>query len=147
MGSTINVSLLDTNVLNATTTPIVLCSFPNRIARLIDSNMYMPLNLNVKMADALLKLPQSNRSQKAHDEMMKIVTQWHTPTFIEHYEILFDPRYGIDAIKVFTELSRYQKVVIKWCGTLNGNALEYATPEYKDFHSFSIQDYNIACFV
>lgn len=147
MGAIIKVSLLDANVLNATTTPIVLCSFPNRITKLIDSNMYVPLNLNVKLADALLKFPQSQRSQKAHDETMKIVTQCHTQTFIEHYEILFDPRYGIDAIRVFTELSRYQKAVIKWCGTLNGGALEYATPEYNDFHSFRIQDYNITCFV
>lgn len=147
MGAVMKVSMLNADILQTTTTPIILCSFPNRIAKLIDGGPYAPLDLNVAMAGALLGFPQSQRSQKAHDEVMKIVRQRHTPTFLEHYEILFDPRYGIDAIKVFTELSRYQRAVIKWCGTLNGSALEYATPEYRDFHSFRIHDYNITCFI
>lgn len=79
--------------------------------------------------------------------MMSIVSQCKAPTLLEEYEILFDPRYDVDAIKVFTELARRQKVVVKWCGRLNGNSLEYATPDDKDYHSFRIQDYDIICVI
>ena len=147
MGATVSVSMLNADVLKKAATPIILCSFPHRIARLIDNGLYAPLNLNIKLAEALLKFPQMQRSQMANDEIMKIVAQCRTATFLEDYEILFDPRYDIDAIRVFTELSRRQRVVVKWCGRLNGNWLEYATPEYKDFHSFRIQGYDITCFI
>lgn len=147
MGATINVSMLNTDVLKKATIPIILCSFPNRVAKLMKGGQYVPLNLNIKLAEALLKIPQSQRSRKANEELMKIVSQCHEPTFLEDYEILFDPRYGIDAIKVFTEISRWQKVVVKWCGRINGNSLEYATPEYRDYHSFRIQDYDITCVI
>ena len=147
MGSIINVSKLREDLLKKATTPIILCSFPNRIAKLIEGGQYNPLNLNVKLAEALLKFPESQRSQKANDEIMKIVSQCHAPVFLADYEILFDPRYDIDSIKVFTEISRRQKVVVKWCGRLNGNSLEYATPEYRDYHSFRIQDYDITCVI
>lgn len=147
MGATINVSMLNADVLKKATTPIILCSFPNRVARLIDGGRYVPLNLNVKLAEALVKFPQLQRNQRANDEVMTIVSQCDKPTFFEDYEILFDPRYDIDAIKVFTELSRRQGVVVKWCGRLNGNSLEYATPEYKDFHSYIIEGYDITCVI
>lgn len=147
MGVTINVSMLNTNVLKKATTPIILCSFSNRVAKLMESGKFVPLNLNIKLAEALLKIPQSQRSRKANDEIMKIVSECHDPTFLEDYEILFDPRYDIDAIKVFIEISRRQKVVVKWRGRLNGNSLEYAAPEYSDYHSFRIQDYDITCVI
>lgn len=147
MGVTINVSMLNADVLKKATTPIIFCSFPNRVAKLIEGGQYIQLNLNIKLAEALIKYPQSQRSLRANDEVMTIVSQCHKPTFCEDYEILFDPRYDIDAIKVFTELSRRQKILVKWCGRLNGNLLEYATPEYKDFHSFRIQDYDITCVI
>lgn len=147
MGVTINVSMLNTDVLKKATTPIILCSFPNRVAKLMEGGQYVPMNLNIKLAEALLKIPQSQRSQKANEELMKIISQYHEPTLLEDYEILFDPRYDIDAIKVFTEISRRQKVVVKWCGRINGNSLEYATPEYSDYHSFRIQDYDITCVI
>ncbi len=113
----------------------------------MESGKFVPLNLNIKLAEALLKIPQSQRSRKANDEIMKIVSECHDPTFLEDYEILFDPRYDIDAIKVFIEISRRQKVVVKWRGRLNGNSLEYAAPEYSDYHSFRIQDYDITCVI
>lgn len=143
--ATINVSMLNADVLKKANTPIILCSFPNRVARLMDHGRYVSLNLNIKLAEALVKFPKLQRSKRASDEVMTIVSQCHMPTFLEDYQILFDPRYNIDAIKVFTELSRRQKVVVKWCGRLNGNLLEYGTPEYKDFRSFRIQDYDITC--
>ena len=147
MGTTINISMLNMGMLQKSTTPIILCSFPNRIAKLLETGKYIPLNLNIKLAEALLKIPQSQRNLKANDELMKIISQCHEPAFLEDYEILFDPRYDINAIKVFIEISRHQKVVVRWRGRMNGNSLEYASPEYSDYHSFRIQDYDITCVI
>lgn len=147
MGATIHVSMLNADVLKKAAMPIILCSFPKRVERLLEGGQYVPLNLNIKLAEALLTFPHSQRSLMANDAVMSIVSQCHTPVFLADYEILFDPRYDIDAIKVFIEIARRQKVVVKWCGRLNGNSLEYATPEYKDYHSFRIQDYDITCVI
>lgn len=147
MGATMNVSMLNKDVLKKATTPIILCSFPNRVVRLIESGQYAHLNLNIRLAEELVKYPTEQRPRRANDEVMSIISQCKAPTLLDDYEILFDPRYDIDAIKVFIELARWQKVVVKWCGRLNGNSLEYAAPDYKDYHSFRIQDYDITCVI
>jgi hypothetical protein len=147
MGAVINVSMLSKDVLRKATAPIILCSFPNRVARLMEGSQYTLLNLNIRLAEELVKYPAEQRPRRANDEVMSIVSQCKAPTLLEDYEILFDPRYDVDAIKVFTELARRQKVVVKWCGRMNGNSLEYATPDDKDYHSFRIQDYDITCVI
>jgi len=148
MGAMINVSMLSKDLLRKATNAIIICSYTNRVARLIkDSQQYMPLNLNIRLAEELMKYPAEERHLRANDEAMSIVFQRKVPTLLEKYEILFDPRYNIDTIKIFTKLALRQKVVVKWCGTLNGNFLEYATPEYKDYHSYRIQDYDITCVI
>lgn len=147
MGAVINVSMLSKDVLKKATAPIILCSFPNRVARLMEGGQYAPLNLNIRLAKELMKYPPEQRPRRADDEVTSIVSQCKTPMLLEDYEILFDPRYDIDAIKVFIEMARRQNVVVKWCGRLNGNLLEYATPDYKDYHLFRIQDYDITCVI
>ena len=147
MGAVISLSTLSKDMLRKATAPIILCSFPNRVARLMEGNQYTLLNLNIRLAEELVKYPAEQRPQRANDEVMSIISQCNAPILLEDYEILFDPRYDIDAIKVFTELSRRQKVVVKWCGKLNGNSLEYATPDDKDYHSFKIRDYDIICVI
>ena len=147
MGAVISVSTLSKDMFRKATAPIILCSFPNRVARLMEGSQYTPLNLNIRLAEELVKYPAEQRPSRANDEVMWIVSQCKTPTLLKDYDILFDPRYDVNAIKVFTELARQQKVVVKWCGKMNGNSLEYATPDDKDYHSFRIQDYDITCVI
>lgn len=139
--------MLNAEMLQKATVPVILCSFSNRTAKLVEAGQYVPLNLNVELAEALLEIPPTQRARNANDAVMKIISLYQSPTIFENYEILFDPRYDIDALKVFAELARRQKVVVKWCGGIKGNTLEYAVPEYPDYHAFKIQDYDIICVV
>jgi len=145
MGAVISVSSLSKEVLKNASAPIILCSFSNRIARLICGSQFTSLNINIRLAEKLLNYPIEQRPQMANDEAMSIVSECNSPTLFENYEILFDPRYDVNTIKVFTELARRQKVIVKWCGTLNGNSLEFATVNDKDYHSYMVQDFDIIC--
>lgn len=61
MGTTINVSMLSKDVLRKATAPIILCSFPNRVARLMEGGQYTALNLNIRLAEELVKYPAGQR--------------------------------------------------------------------------------------
>lgn len=147
MGIIIKASQLNKDVLEKTTTPIILGSYPAKVARLIEDVKYETFNLNIKLAEALLKIPQKQRAERANDEIMKIVSKCDKPIFLENYEMLFDPRYNVDAIRVFVHLSRRQKLIIKWCGSIIEDSLEYATLEHKDYRRFRIEDYDITCVI
>lgn len=49
---------------------------------------------------------------------------------ITDFEMLFDPRYKIDVIKLFCEKARLINVAVKWPGTFTGSKLIYTKHEY-----------------
>lgn len=147
MGTLIKNSKINIDTIKKTTIPIILCSLAPRLKKIITECNYQELSLNEELAKALVKKEVSIRPQLVADEVMKIVSSIQGPIFLTDYEMLFDPRYNIDVIRLFYELSRRAKIVIKWCGTLDDNHLVYATPAYSDFHSYNIHDYDITCVI
>jgi hypothetical protein len=65
--------------------------------------------------------------------------------YLTDFEMLFDPRYSIDVMRLFCEISRYSKLIVKWCGNYDGECLTYAEPGYSDYARYKVGDYEIAC--
>ena len=147
MGTLIKWSQLNKKILEKTSMPIVLCCSTLKLRKIIDEIGFKEFSLNEILAKTLVEKDATIRSQFVSDEVIKIVSSIQTPVLLTDYEMLFDPRYTIDVIKLFCELSHRVKIVIKWCGTLDDNHLVYATPEYRDFHSYNIHDYDITCVI
>jgi len=147
LGTLIKSSLFSKKMLEKANLPVVLCSSAPRLKRIIAEAGFIELSLNKTLAEALLEKDIAIRPQFVTDKVMKIVLSIRSPVFLTDYEMLFDPRYSIDVIRLFYELSRRAKIVIKWCGTLDDNHLVYATPAYSDFHSYNIHDYDITCVI
>lgn len=147
MGTLIKSSQFNKKMLKKIATPIVLCSSAARLKKIIAEAGFKDLSLNKILAEALLEKDTAVRPQFVSDEAIRIVTSIQGPVFLTDYEILFDPRYTIDVIRLFYEMSRRVRIVIKWCGTLEDNHLVYATPAHRDFHSYNIQDYDITCVI
>jgi hypothetical protein len=147
LGTLIKSSQFSKKMLERTNMAIVLCSSEPRLKKIIAEAGFKELSLNKILAKALLEKDKAIRSFFVADEVMKIVLSIQGPVFLTDYEMLFDPRYNIDVLRLFCELSRRTKIVIKWCGTLDDNHLVYATPAYSDFHSYNIHDYDITCVI
>ena len=147
MGTLIRSSQINKEMLKKITTPIVLCSSAPRLKRFIADCGFKELSLNKILAETLVKKEEAIRPQFAADETIRIVSSIQAPVLLKDYEILFDPRYKIDVIRLFYELSRRVKIIIKWCGTIDDNHLVYATPAHRDFYSYNIQDYDITCVI
>ncbi|MDJ0306791.1 BREX-3 system P-loop-containing protein BrxF [Dehalobacter sp.] len=147
MGAVLMSSKINKDDINKTTIPIILCSLTPRLNKIIDDSHYYELSLNKLLAEALVKKDISDRPQSVTDEIMKIIASIHETVILTDYEMLFDPRYKMDVIRLFYEISRRAKILVKWCGTINDNRLEYATPAHKDFHTYNIQDYDIICVI
>jgi hypothetical protein len=147
VGTRIRSSQINKTILQKVNMPIVLCSSEPRLERIIAEAGFKQLSLNKILAEALLTKDATIRYQFVADEVMKIVLSIQGPVFLTDYEMLFDPRYNIDVIRLFCELSRRARMVIKWCGTFDGNYLVYATSAHPDFHSYDVQVYDITCVI
>jgi hypothetical protein len=147
LGTIIKSSQFNKKMLDKTNLPIVICSDLPRFNKIIFESGFKELSLNKILVEILVKKDTETRTQFVYEEVIKIITSKQSPVLLTDYEILFDPRYNIDVIRLFYEISRRTKIVIKWCGMLEDDRLVYANPVFKDFHSYNIHDYDIICVI
>ena len=123
-------------------TPIIICTESRRVLKKIDEAGYVPIRINAALAKALLEFTPSERPNKV-ENCFKTLVDSYGSVFITDFEMLFDPRYEIDVIKLFCEKARFVNVAVKWPGKFSSGKLTYANLEDPDYHEFDFNAYQI----
>lgn len=124
--------------------PIVLCNQKNIDEQAIIDAGYQRCSLNHLLARALVSLPEAERIVMVRETVLTLIPR-RASVYLVDYEMLFDPRYEIDVLKLFYEISRRQKLVVKWCGRLAAQMLSYAEPDYPEYKQYNIAEYDVIC--
>lgn len=124
--------------------PVVLCNQKTIDEQAIVAAGYQRCSLNYPLAKALVSSPEAERITMVRETVLTLIPR-RTAVYLVDYEMLFDPRYEIDVLKLFYEISRRQKLVVKWCGRLAAQMLVYAEPGYPEYKQYSIAEYDIIC--
>jgi hypothetical protein len=142
MGGIYNSRTLSVNELPKLPMPLLLCVDRPDFGKAIADSEYETISLNLPLARALSGLPERNIPSVIAGRIRDILPS-QKPVCLTDYEILFDPRYGLDVLRLFMDLSRKNKLIVKWCGTANGDTLTYAEPGFEDYKRFKISDYDV----
>ncbi len=122
--------------------PLIICMDSARVQKKIIDAGYQDVHINAALAKALLEYKQADRPKWVENALKKLL-DYHTPIYISNFEMLFDPRYEIDVLKVFCEKARTINVAVKWPGRYNDGKLTYVQPEDPDYHEFDCNSYQI----
>lgn len=125
--------------------PIILLSPPSRILRKITDAGYKELRLNQSLAEMLIEMHVEERQGAVIEKVQSLLSEQGPTVLIKEFEMLFDPRYQLDVLKLFCDLSRQRRIAVLWCGTFRENRLEFAEPGFPDFQSYNINQYTLYC--
>jgi len=146
MGIMINNRTLPVNQMMALPSPVILCvqreDFNKAIA---DANVPI-VSLNLPLAKSFAGKSEREIGLAFTDTIINLLPKGKT-VYLQDYEMLFDPRYKLDALKVFNEMSRHNRLIVKWCGGLDGDSLTYAEPGYDDYSKYKVSDYDVTCVI
>ena len=126
--------------------PIVICNPDMALEQEITSAGYQRYALNLPLAYALSAKPEGDRIKTVKETVLSLFPK-RQACYLVDYEMLFDPRYELDVLKLFYEIARKQKVVAKWCGEYKPLTLIYAEPGYPEFKRYKVTDYDIICVI
>jgi hypothetical protein len=143
MGKIYNSRTLAANELPRLSTPILLCTSRADFDIAIADAGYQTVSLNLPLARSLTGLDASD-IQSVIGERIRGVLPQAQPVCLTDYEMLFDPRYGLDVLRLFIDMSRRNKLIIKWSGRTDGDALTYAEPGFEDYKRYKINDYDVS---
>ena len=86
------------------------------------------INVNLELSRQLLDLTTDQRALHFARILEEILGPDDTTVFLRRTEILFDPAFQQDTLRLLRQLSRTRTVVSAWSGTVDGAFLNYAEP-------------------
>lgn len=145
MGSTFKISSLNKDKLNKILTPIVFCINEKKVASCTKG--YDILSINEILSKQLLTYERDKQNLFVADEVNKIIYNSGQPVLIRDFEMLFNPEYQLDVIKLFIIANRKKKITVFWSGRYENGKLLFAEPGYIDYKSYNVKDYDISCII
>lgn len=145
MGSVFKLSSLNEDKLSKLMTPIVFCIDEDKIVSCTKG--YNVLSVNGPLSEKLLNYQPKKRNLYIIDEFNKIIDNICEPILIKDFEILFDPGFQIDVLKLFIMTNRKKRIAVAWCGKCRYGKLTFAEPGYPDYKAYNIKDYDISSIV
>jgi hypothetical protein len=99
------------------------------------------------LAKQLLTYKVDKRNLFVADELNKIFDNSAEPLLVRDFEILFNPEYQHDVLKLFIIASRKKKISVLWNGKYDYGRLIFAEYGYLDYKTYNIADYDISCII
>ena len=126
--------------------PIIVCNPTSNDIEKLNETGYTPFELNRFLAEKLAAIDQDDRPVKAESIARELLTANRTPLLLHRFEMLFDPRYKINLIKLFEIVAKQTSLAVIWPGSIKDQMLIYANPSYADYHQYNICGYNVFCY-
>lgn len=99
------------------------------------------------MAEQLLKLKPSRRTMQLEKCFLKAIATLPEESVIKDIDVLFNPDYKVDVIKLLISANKQRAFSIIWPGEFRDGKLIYSQENYPDYKSFPISDYDIYCVI
>lgn len=90
------------------------------------------LNLNIELSRRLLDLTATQRELKFAQVVDDTLGRGDSPVFLHRVEMIFDPAFRQDPVRLLQQMSRTRTVAAAWSGRVEGAFLTYAEPGHPE---------------
>ena len=122
--------------------PILICTDKPRVTKKINESNYHILSVNSLLSKELIQYHQDERIEKVEDSFRSLIKPYEY-VLITDFEMLFDPRYKLNVLKLFCDIARFNKICVKWPGKYTDGNLTYAEIEDLDYHKYDCSMYQV----
>jgi hypothetical protein len=99
------------------------------------------LNLGLELSKQLLELTDRQRIIELPKRLENLLADQRSDIVIlDNTEFLFLPDLKQDPLTLLKNASRNRTIVASWLGTRDGDHVQYATPEHREFKSYSCHE-------
>ena len=107
--------------------------------------MTEPQSVSKELADELLACKPNRRSMKLEQIFNKVLDRYPDGVTIKDIDVMFNPEYQVDVLKILIEARKRKKYSVIWPGRFEDGKLIYAEEGYPDYKVYEISNYDITC--
>ena len=105
------------------------------------------VSINKRLAEELRKLKPTRRTMQLEKCFNKILDSLPEKVVIKDIDVMFNPAYMVDVIRILVEANKRHPFSLVWSGRYDDNRLLYSEEDLADYKAFEISDYDIVCVV
>lgn len=105
------------------------------------------VSINKKLAEELRKLKPTRRTMQMEKCFNKILDSLPEKVVIKDIDVMFNPAYMVDVIRILVEANKRHPFSLVWSGRYDDNRLLYGEEGLADYKAFEISEYDIVCVV
>lgn len=106
-----------------------------------------PKSVSKPLAEALLECKPKRRSIKLEQIFNFVLDQYPDGVIIKDIDVLFNPEYKVDVLKILTEARKRKRYSVIWSGRCENGKLIYGEEGYPDYKTYDIENYDITCVI
>lgn len=140
MGMIIPARKFSTENVSGLLKPIIYCCLYEGVAD-------TAVSINILLAEKLANCRPNRRTMRIEIFFNQILDQLPDGTVIKDFDVMFNPEYKVDVLKIMTVACKKKNFSVIWPGKYENGKLFYAEDGYQDFKAFSIEEYDVTCIV
>ena len=109
--------------------------------------MHEPRSVSKPLAEALLACKPNRRSMKLEQIFNNILDTLPDGVVIKDIDVLFNPDYKVDVLKILIESRKRKRYSVIWPGRCEDGKLIYSEEGFPDYKTYNIENYDITCVI
>lgn len=105
------------------------------------------ISVNTAIAQELMEIRKKNRTIKLEQCFSNVIDSLPDGVIIKDIDVLFNPAYKIDIMKMLVNVYKHKRFGIVWNGSVSEEKLIYSEEGLLDYKTYDINDYDIVCVV
>lgn len=99
------------------------------------------------LASEMIKYKPFHRTMKLESIFMNLLQGLPNNAVIKDIDVLFNPEYKIDVLKMLLSVYKRKRFSLIWSGSYSDGNLIYSEDSYSDYKTYNIKDYDIICVI
>ena len=105
------------------------------------------VSLNIELAKKLAAIKPNRRTMRMEQCFRQVIESLPDDIVIKDFDVLFNPDYEIDILRIMSSLAKSKPYRIIWPGKCDGQRLIYAEEGYQDYKVFEVDKYDVTCVI
>lgn len=101
------------------------------------------VSINIEIAKKLSAINPNRRTMRMEQCFQQVVRALPDDALICDFDVMFNPNYAIDVLKIISQVAKTKPFRVIWPGTYKDRHLIYAEEGYQDYRVFDINEYDI----
>ena len=119
----------------------------DNISGLLKPIIYCGPYENITDEAVSVNLPPNRRTVQIETFFNQILSQLPADSVIKDFDVMFNPYYKVDVLKIMVDACKRKPFSIVWPGKYEDGKLFYAEEGYPDFKVFRVEEYDVTCIV